>query len=164
MGRKIIELTQQLLQETFDYHEDGYLIWKKPKAKWIKIGSKAGCNCGNGYWSVGFGGKNYLLHRLIFLYHKGYIPDLVDHKNQDHTNNRIENLTEATKKENVYNTNKLWGHNTSGVRGVSWDNKQNKWTVRFKHEGKYLFLGYFENIEEAKQMRQETERRYLGNG
>lgn len=164
MTRLIIPLSQDVLKDTFDYHPDGYLIWKKPKVKWVKIGSKAGWDRGDGYQCLGFGGKHHLLHRLIYLYHHGDMPDLIDHIDQDHTNNRIENLRPSDKKENVYNTSKLWGHNTSGVRGVSWDTKQQKWSVRFKHEGKYLFFGYFLDLEEAKMKRQEIERRYLGDG
>lgn len=161
MTRRIIIPTQEILQDTFDYREDGVLLWKKPKAAWIKIGSIAGSDRGDGYWTVGFGGKLHLLHRMIFLYHKGYLPNLVDHEDTDHTNNRIENLRELDKRGNAYNTNKLWGHNTSGIRGVSWDNTQEKWVVRFKHQDKYLFGGYFDDIELAKEKRLEMERRHL---
>lgn len=160
-NRVIIKPTQKLLQETFDYHEDGYLIWKKPKISWIKIGQRAGCDRGDGYYYVGYGGKNHTLHRLIFLYHHGYLPEFIDHIDKNHTNNRIENLRPISKKLNAYNTDKLRSNNISGVRGVSWDNQQQKWTVRFKHDGKYLFLGYFNNVEDAKKIRQEAERRYL---
>jgi hypothetical protein len=157
----IIEPTQKLLKETFDYHPDGYLTWLKPKTSWIKIGSRAGGDRGDGYHYVGYGGKNHLLHRLIFLYHYGYLPELIDHIDQDRTNNRIENLKDASRRENIYNTSKLWKHNTSGIRGVSWDSSQQKWSVRFRHDGKYLFFGYFEDINEAKQKREEVERRHL---
>ena len=69
-------------------------------------------------------------------------------------------IDQSTVKE-WFTTRKLWGHNTSGVRGVSWDSSQQKWTVRFKHEGKYKFFGYFENKEEAIMVREQTERRFL---
>lgn len=125
------------------------------------MGTEAGTTRKDGYKVVCLKGKHYLLHRLVFLMFNGYLPKLVDHKDQDHTNNRKENLREATKKENVYNTSKLWGHNTSGVRGVSWDTKQQKWAVRFKHQEKYKFFGYFEDKEEAIMVRQQAERRFL---
>lgn len=153
-------LTRELLHEWFDY-EDGKLYWKKSPKYDIPVGTEAGTTRKDGYKVVGFKGKHYLIHRLNFLYHHGYLPELVNHKDQDHTNNRIENLREYNKKNNTYNTSKLWGHNTSGVRGVSWDSKQQKWTVRFKHEGKYKFLGYFEDKEEAIMVRQSAERRFL---
>lgn len=153
-------VSQDIVKEWFDY-KDGKLFWLKSPKYDIPVGSEAGYLRSDGYIVVGFKGKTYLLHRLIFLMFNGYLPELVDHKDQDHTSNRKENLREATKKVNVYNTSKLWKHNTSGVRGVSWDNSQQKWTVRFKHEGKYKFLGYFKDKKEAIMVRQSAERRFL---
>ena len=153
-------IDQSTVKEWFTY-KDGKLFWAKSPKYDILIGSEAGYTRSDGYIVVGFKGRTYLLHRVIFLMFNGYLPELVDHRDQDHTNNRKENLREATKRENVYNTRKLWGHNTSGVRGVSWDSKKQKWAVRFKHEGKYKFFGYFENKEEAIMVREQTERRFL---
>ena len=45
---------------------------------------------------------------------------------------------------------KLFRNNTSGVRGVSWDSKKDKWKVAFKHKGKVYFLGRYEKLEQAK--------------
>lgn len=160
VSRKKIELTQALAQEVFHY-DDGELFWVKPRAKWIKKGSLVGSRRLDGYWETMYGGYRYLIHRLIFFYHKGWWPDLIDHIDQDNTNNRIENLRAASRVDNVYNTSKLWGHNTSGVRGVSWDSRQKRWTARLKHEGKYFFLGYFKTVEEAAIVREQKEKEVL---
>jgi hypothetical protein len=152
--------TQDILKEWFDYHEDGYLIWKKCKANWIKVGEIAGSEKGNGYRTIGFLGRKYLSHRLIFMWHKGYCPDLIDHRDQNPTNSRIENLRPSDKKYNTYNA-KMWSHNTSGYRGVSMDRKTQKWVARFKHKNRYEFLGYFETKERAHEARLERERSCL---
>lgn len=153
-------LLQEILKEWVEY-KDGQLFWRKSPKYDIKIGEQLGSVRRDGYVEVGFKGNRYLLHRLIFLYHHGYLPELVDHINQDHTDNRIENLREFSKKENVYNTSKVWSHNTSGIRGVSWDTQRSKWSARLKQGDKYLFLGYFSDKESASEARLAAERRFL---
>ena len=74
--------------------------------------------------------KHYkkLLHVLVA---GAFIPNpenkpFVDHIDNCKTNNNIQNLRWATSKEN--NQNKSMGkNNTSGIVGVSWDKKSNKW-------------------------------------
>ena len=160
MGRVIVpkdQVTQKLIRETFDYFE-GNLIWVKPKARWLSKGDKVGCQRSDGYIVTNVFGRNYLLHRLIWFWHFGDWPKLLDHIDQNRSNNRIENLRSVNKRINVYNTDKLWSHNTSGIRGVSWDSKNKKWTARFKCNGKYEFLGYFDSKEDAQFSRQQAER------
>lgn len=146
------------IRDLFSYNQElGELIWKIQPCKWIFVGDKAGSKRKDGYIEVGLQRKRYLLHRLIFFYHYGYFPKLIDHIDRDQTNNRIENLREATRKVNAYNCGTP-KNNTSGYRGVSWCKAQSKWTARYKHLGKYLFLGYFDSIEEAHNKRTSFER------
>lgn len=156
--RNIWTVTQEYLLKHYDYDSiSGNLIWKIPTVSWIKQGDIVGCMRRDGYRVTRIKGKNYLVHRLIFLFHHGYLPDLIDHKDQDSTNNRIENLRASNKTKNSYNSG-LPSNNKSGVRGVSWDKKNNKWIVRFKSNGVYKFLGYFVDLEEAKFVREQEEK------
>ena len=50
---------------------------------------------------------------------------------------------------------RLTRRNRSGIRGVSWAKSANKWTARGFKDGKPIHLGYFENIEDAANARQE---------
>ena len=123
-NRVIIEPTQKILKETFSYDKElGVFRWILPKISWIKAGDIAGYYRKDGYYVVFFGGKSHLGHRLIFLYYHGNLPVLIDHIDQNPRNNQIENLRESTKKLNAYNS-KMFKHNTSGIKGVSWDTKQ----------------------------------------
>lgn len=155
-------LNQELVRYYFDYdHDTGNLIWKNPRAKWIKVGDVVG-HFSNGYQRThirGIGGL--LVHRLVFLFHHGYLPNLIDHVDQDSSNNKVENLRESDKIGNVYNTG-LFSHNKSGFRGVSWCKNGKKWTARFKHNGKYEFLGYFELKEDAYEARLKREKEVFG--
>ncbi len=62
--------------------------------------------------------------------------------------NRIENLKEVTRFENMHN----WGiskSNTSGFLGVHFDKVKNKFVASIMAKHKYYFLGYFGTAEEA---------------
>ena len=46
---------------------------------------------------------------------------------------------------------------TSGIPGVSWHKRQNKWQVRFTREQVTYFLGFFDNLEDAISTRRKAE-------
>jgi hypothetical protein len=138
--------------DVFTY-KDGELFWNIKPTFWINIGDLVGSKRKDGYWETQYKGKRYLVHRLIFLYHHGYLPSLIDHIDQNPSNNKIENLRESNKRANAFNCG-IPSNNKSGVRGVSWCKNSKKWVARFKKEGKYLFLGAFEDINKAKEIRQ----------
>jgi len=47
--------------------------------------------------------------------------------------------------------------NKSGVKGVCWSNKMNKWMARAMKNYKSIHLGYFDNINDAKKAREKWE-------
>ena len=51
-------------------------------------------------------------------------------------------------------------NNTSGVKGVSWYPKYNKWIARINVNKKRISLGYFENFDDAVKARKEAELKY----
>lgn len=125
--------TQEHLRELFDYREDGRLIWKTGR----RLGKVAGCNRGDGYWIVcGAASTPKLLHRLIYLWHHGQLPREIDHIDRNPSNNRIENLREATHAENTRNTSKQAGA-SSRFKGVGWHAGRKKWRAYIgkKHIG-----------------------------
>ena len=64
-------------------------------------------------------------------------------------NNSIENLRDATKAENAWNS-KLHKNNTSGVKGVSWNKQTKKWKAEIRANGYSSFLGRFNTLDDAK--------------
>lgn len=146
-------MMQDELKEWLHYDPvSGEFTWRKCKARWVTPGAVAGSIRADGYVEIGLFGQSYLAHRLAFLYMEGEVPELVDHIDQNRTNNTYSNLRAADRRLNAYNS-KLDKRNTSGIRGVSWDKSKQKWVARFKQDGKYLCLGYFSSIEEAAEMR-----------
>jgi len=147
-------MTRDNIKSLFDY-KDGKLYWKSNRCNnKIKAGQRAGTLHSKGYWHIKINGKYFLEHRLIWSMFKGEcIPsvDLIqnlDHIDRDKLNNRIENLRVANKSENGYNTLKK-SNNTSGYKGVCWHKVKRKWMAQGRVEGKKVYLGYYENIEDA---------------
>lgn len=144
----MIELTQELLKEWFDYN-DGKLYWRKTKSNIIK-GSLAGAygKRVDNRRTIRFNSIIYPASRLIFLWHHGYLPNIVDHKDRDPTNDRIENLRPATKSQNAIN--RIKQKNTSSkYLGVCI--KGNKWQANITVDKNTLCLGTFSSeIEAAK--------------
>jgi len=153
-------ITIELLHELFDYVE-GSLIWKKQLSYRGKIGTIAGTTKSNGYISVGIDNKEYLLHRLIFMYYKGYLPNYVDHIDNNHKNNKIENLRECSNQQNSFNAKKS-KNNTSGIKGISWSKDRKKWEAKCQINRKTIHLGRFSDINEASKALMEFRKKHHG--
>lgn len=145
MAKKII--SQELLHELFEY-QNGKLFWKKSRTPAIKTGDEAGCLNHDGYRRVGIGQEVFSTHRLTFLYHHGYMPEMIDHIDGNTQNNKIENLRECNYNQNNHNA-KMRKDNTSGIKGVSFHKVTNKWRARVMVEKKSKELGLFDSIQQA---------------
>ncbi len=74
---------------------------------------------GKDYFYVGILGKQYLAHRIIWTLHYGAPPsECLDHINGKAWDNRIENLREATKAQNRWNTALTLRTNKTGFHRV----------------------------------------------
>ena len=141
-------ITQDQVKDLFEYR-NGDLYWKVANNKKIKIGNKAGTADFQGYLRTRINRKPYLNHRIIFLWHYGYLPQCIDHKDCNPSNNKIENLREATNSQNSCNA-KTFSTNTSGVKGVYWSNRDKKWRVTLSLNGRRMYFGCYDNLEQAK--------------
>lgn len=140
-------MNQIKVKNLFDY-VDGKLFWKVCPAHKVKIGDAVGSLRPNGYWHTQINGKRYYNHRIIFLWHHGYLPTKLDHIDGNSLNNKVENLRPATDIENACNA-KVRIDNTSGVKGVSWQKNYRKWVVQLRVNKKIKRIGYFDDLELA---------------
>ena len=156
---------QKILLEDFEY-KDGELYWKKP-GRSRKVGNKIGCLDRHGYIHTHYRCKTYLLHRLIFLMHRGYLPSMLDHIDGNKLNNRIENLREATFFENSSNA-RISKRNTTGIKGVSWDKRRQKFRAVCNFNYKKYEIGSFKTLDEAskavKKFREEHHGAFANHG
>lgn len=101
-------------------------------------------------------GKNIYLHRYIMNCPKG---KYVDHINHNTLDNRKQNLRITNNADNLRN-GEIRVNNKTGIKGVYFDNKRNKYVANIKVNYKGIFLGRFDTLEEATQIRKEAEIKY----
>lgn len=136
-------ITQAELKELLDYNQDTGIFTKKSTNK------KSGTLTYSRYIRIQINNKAYYAHRLAWLYIYGCMPKYVDHINMDRSDNRLCNLREATNSQNQCNK-KTYKNNTSGIKGVSWFERDKNWRVRIQINGKNIHLGYFDTLDKAK--------------
>ena len=56
---------------------------------------------------------------------------------------------------------KLFSTNKSGYKGVNWNKKANKWKAQIGFKGEVIYLGLFDNIQDAVTARAEAEEKYF---
>jgi len=138
------------INELFIYDSSTGLVTRKIKRAQFNEGSIVGTNHISGYLAARVDGNIYLLHRLIWCIVYGEWPACyIDHIDGNRKNNSLSNLREANHYENTQNA-KIRGDNTSGIKGVNFSSKLNKWIARVQTNTKRIHLGAFDNIEDAK--------------
>lgn len=111
--------------------------------------------------------KRVPMHRLIMGvgdYKESNGTIVIDHINHNRSDNRKNNLRICTPAQNGINK-KLKKTSSTGYTGVYYTNpKKNgkKWVARIAINHKNLYLGRYENIEEAIAARKEAEKKYFG--
>jgi hypothetical protein len=137
------------LRQLFNYNpETGELSWKIKRGKCFP-GKVITCRNDKGYVLVRLNDRNYRVHRIIWAMVYDKWPEFeIDHINGIRDDNKIDNLREATRAQNMKNlvtpvTNK------TGFKGVSWHKAAQKWQAHIRADGINYYLGIFDNPEDA---------------
>lgn len=101
-----------------------------------------------GYTRIEVGGRRYRTHRIAWALYCGEWPNTIDHLNHDRADNRIDNLRNTNVVGNQRNMKKS-ARNQSGVTGVSWDKRANKWYAKICVGRVQKHLGLFDRLEDA---------------
>ena len=139
------------LKQYLDYKpETGIFIWRITRNWHAKAGTIAGSVHEGGYLTIRIEGKAYLSHRLAWFYVHGELHELdqIDHCNLNRKDNRLCNLRKADHKDNCRNTGAR-SHNKTGLKGVGYDKRRNKYRSRITINKKIIWLGEFNTAEEA---------------
>jgi hypothetical protein len=136
--------TVERLKALFEYSPDTGIVLRK------KTGRAVGCVLDTGHMIVGIDGKMFGLHRVIWKMMIGNDPmdHQIDHIDGDGLNNRWSNLRAASHAENARNS-RFSRRNSSGVKGICWEKRVGKWRAGIGSEGRFLFLGHFNDLEVA---------------
>lgn len=141
-------LTSERLRELLHYNpETGVFTRRQTVGPKALSNQKAGCMRPDGYLVFRVDGRLYRAHRLAWLYSRGEWPAIeIDHINRNPSDNRMCNLREATRSQNVANTKKHIG-NASGFKGVY--SHHSRWRAEIFVTGKKRHLGVFDTPEVA---------------
>lgn len=154
--------TQEYLKECIEYDEEsGECFWKhrdtshfsdaniskswnaRFSGKLINYIDKSGKIC------VRLDKQQYPLHRLIFKMYYGSDPSkFLKHKDNNIINNRISNLYEDDTSA-TSGKQKISKHNTSGLSGATFNQRQKKWISEITYKSKRYYIGSFDTAEEA---------------
>jgi len=136
---KTIELTQGKVTTVDDDMYSYLMQWK-----WY---ARKGTNTFYAERNSGgiFSRRCFSIHRVVMD-----APDnmLVDHIDGNGLNNCRSNLRVCTHSENMKNSQKH-SNNTSGYKGVAWDEENKKWRAHIMVNRKHIQLGRFSTPEEA---------------
>ena len=178
MTSKIV-LTPSILRKALRYNPDtGDLWWRTRSADMFTCGKRsktakmrnfngrfAGRIALNPLNSKGYKhgtvlGVKVLAHRVAYaLFHNAWPFNDIDHINGIRTDNRISNLRDVSRSENLKNS-KVNTRNTTGIIGVYRDNIGCRWYSQISDCGKNKHLGYFDSIFEAACARKSAEIKY----
>lgn len=139
------KLRAQMMEALSYDRETGVFHWKVKRG--IKGIGIAGTPTYCGYVAICFDHKKYQAHRLAWLFEYGRFPsEEIDHIDGNRSNNRIENLREASRTRNSYNSP---ARGKSRFKGVYLHSQNGNWIARIKEHRKTFHIGVFQSEEEA---------------
>jgi hypothetical protein len=151
-------LTHERVLELFDYDAaTGNLLWRKPTSNAVKVGDVVGVVATNGRRYLKVDNENHMVHRVVWFFHKGEWPKYhLAPVDKDYLNTRLENLVEQTPRETIKKGG-LRSTNTTGVKGVSWDESKKEYAVFAYIDGKSVFHSSHKSLEDAAVAAKEAE-------
>jgi hypothetical protein len=171
-----MKMDVDLLARLVSYHpECGTLTWNRRDAWVVDAGLQteqgrkrfntrfAGQPCfvsvdKDGYFFGSILGQFYRAHSVAYALHNGrWAQHTVDHINRDRTDNRAENLRDATRAQQQQNRRRQI-NNKSGVPGVHFNSRRKKWVVRSERNGVRANIGYFASKNDAIAAKRDFER------
>lgn len=146
-----VKISRERLMRVLDYSPDtGVFTWINGNSRNVNPGDIAGYKNSCGYIKIRVGSSLFFAHRLAWIYVYGEDIDghEIDHINGDKSDNRICYLRISSHQQNMFNMKKK-STNKSGVKGVHFDKRCNKWRAQTSINKKRVHIGLFDTIESA---------------
>ena len=112
----------------------------------------------NSYYAARTDDSSFMSRRILEVTDRSIV---VDHEDHDTLNNRRANLRRATESQNSQNR-KPRTDNRSGVPGICWLEKRQKWQVAITVDHHTKWLGYFSDLDQATEVRRRAVHEYHG--
>lgn len=146
-GKPIPEEAKEYIRTHFSYDAETGVITRNDR-------KGSGSYDKDGYLIIKVNAKQYKAHRLAWFLFYGEFPEMeIDHINRDRTDNKISNLRESSRLENIANVKKTINEKTKVV-GVYIDQHtkglKKKYTTRLK-EKTYRFYTLEDAVNFRKQ-------------
>lgn len=149
------------VRRALDYDPaSGVFVWRIRPSQRTYVGDVAGRVGPAGYRFITYLRQSAAAHRLAWFYVHGHWPlGELDHINGNRDDNRISNLREVSRAENVRNRHAAPKTSKTGLLGVR--SRYGKYEARIVRDGKSRYLGMFDSAQEASaaywRARQETQ-------
>jgi hypothetical protein len=139
------------LKSILDYNPmTGVFTWTKNRRGPVRMGGVAGSEL-HSYIVIRTIYGRFPAHRLAWRFIHGDVADSIpgpDHIDRNGLNNAASNLRPATPQQQAFNR-KHRISKVSGLRGVTWVEKAQRWRAKTQLHGKTVWLGYHDSKEEA---------------
>ena len=146
-------MLQKRLKELLLYNPDtGVFTRRISTNRNNKAGEVVGHLRVDGYTILSVESRNYLAHRLAWIYIHGVEPsDQIDHINHNRSDNRLANIREVSRLENSRNRSCYAYSSKKGgpIMGVRWDKGRGRWYSRIKIGGITKHLGRHKDLFSA---------------
>jgi len=145
-------LTHARLRELLDYNADtGAFTWRIGRQGHKKAGDVAGFRRSDGYIRITVDQHRVWAHRLAWFYTHGAWPaQQIDHINGDTSDNRLDNLRDASPRVNMQNERRGRQRKNRGtLLGAHWCTTWKRWKSSINAEGKRLHIGWFDTEQQA---------------
>lgn len=144
------------LQKLIDLNYSWHLFWSKTtKSYYVKTSIRFTDDNNKRK------GNTLYLHRLILPSSKEMY---IDHINHDTLDNRKDNLRIVTNSENHANReNRPNINSTTGIRNVTYDNRNNKYMVQVWDGKKNIILGRYKSLKKAEEIANKNRCKFYKN-
>lgn len=155
---KLAYPTQEYLRELFDYDaETGHMI-RRIATKGYHGGRRITRTNDQGYIVTTLDGVSYRVHHFVWIWHKGFAVEEIDHRNRVRNDNRIDNLRPCERVPNCGNT----GPRVHKYKGVTFCKSTGRWKAQIGIDYKNISIGRFDTIEQAALAYNEAAIRHFG--
>lgn len=142
------DITAERLRELLHYDRASGDFTRLTSVAGRTAGTKSGAHHKAGYLQIQVDGRNYLAHRLVWLYVTGAWPQFhIDHIDGNRKNNSLSNLREVDLKANAQNLKRAHIDNKTGFLGVT--ARRGKFSANILVDGRTKRLGVFATAEAA---------------